>query len=137
MQTAFLKTRYVVKANVAYLPVLFLELEEALFGLPVSIQYATRLIFEEAYVNIATHARREDGTECSVAVTLQYDKNGVLLTLMDDGKDFNPLEFKHQDALKQTTAGGFGIFLMKEYSDRILYARKNDRNILQAFIKSQ
>ena len=61
------------------------------------------------------------------------DPLAVIITFIDRGKPFNPLEQAEPDihmSAKQRRIGGLGIFLVKKTMDMLDYKYKDGKNIL-------
>ena len=61
------------------------------------------------------------------------DFSSAILTFIDEGKPYNPLEAKEPDVELEgelRPIGGLGIFLVRNLMDDMLYEYKDRRNIL-------
>ena len=85
---------------------------------------------EEIFVNISNYAYETKGY---VEIATYVQDGTYYVRFADKGKKYNPLEHKDPDVtvdLKDRPIGGLGIFLAKEFSDKISYAYKDGENIL-------
>lgn len=89
------------------------------------------LILDELYSNVNKYAY--DGELGVFHLRMNYNKtkNELILTLVDKGKEFNPLK-KETKMIENKDAqeGGLGILIVKNFADSISYNRINDKNIL-------
>jgi sigma-B regulation protein RsbU (phosphoserine phosphatase) len=104
----------------------FLE-DNKIYTLGVQID----LILEELYSNVNKYAY--DGDEGIFHLRMNYNKTKkeLSLTLVDKGKEFNPLKTnpkKVED--KNAQEGGLGILIVKNFADSFSYNRINEKNIL-------
>ncbi len=75
-------------------------------------------------------------------VTFSCDRidGNVILKFIDDGVAFNPLEAGNIDIntpLEQREFGGMGIFIVKNYVDKLEYEYTDCKNILTLYYKSE
>lgn len=84
--------------------------------------------FEEAFMNIATHAYGEEGGPASIVVTKTDHK--VVAVLDDCGIPYDPTLKNPEEKAKDFKIGGQGIRLMNEYS-KMSYARVFGHNLLK------
>lgn len=93
------------------------------FGLDDSAVYAVQLAVDEAFSNIVEHAF---GGECEeeVECTCQFSPDGLIITLLDCGEPFNPLEVAPPDLasnLEDRQVGGLGLYFMRRLMDEISF----------------
>ena len=95
------------------------------------VQYKLDLISEETYANISNYAYpNKDG---KLTITIEKNNDGVTIEFIDEGKQFNPLakpDPNTTDFPPDRKPGGFGIFIVKNYSKSINYEYNNNKNIL-------
>lgn len=92
----------------------------------------TELVVEEIFVNIANYAYQPEIGEATFCI--EFEENALLMTFIDSGKPYNPLEQKAPDttlALEERDIGGLGIFLVKKNVDEISYEYSDGKNILR------
>ena len=125
------------KAKKESLPEAMAFLEEQLDKLNVDAKKKMQvsIAVEELFVNIANYSyAAEDGE-----VEIQIDKDAVLIiSLIDSGQPFNPLERKDPDVnapLEERDIGGLGIYMAKQNADKIEYEYKDGKNIVRIFKK--
>lgn len=92
------------------------------------------LAFEEIFVNIVNYAypNTKEGM-----VTVKYGINegtGVFhMIFIDDGVPYNPLVKRDPDvtlSAEKRNIGGLGIFLCKNFLDKMEYVYENNQNVL-------
>jgi anti-sigma regulatory factor (Ser/Thr protein kinase) len=99
---------------------------------PTSLTNRVQLCCVEAVTNIIMHAH---GGHASHPVKLALGTEGetVALAIEDDGAAFDPLQQSPPQApndLETAPLGGWGIPLMRRFSDEMRYRREDARNIL-------
>ena len=90
------------------------------------------LIVDEIFSNVAFYSKSPE-TELCCSETTFNGKAAVCLTFKDSGVAFNPLEKKDPDvtlSAEDRKIGGLGIFLVKNMSDSVFYAREKNCNVL-------
>ena len=106
-------------------------LEEA--GAPHKVCYKVRLALDELLTNVVSYAY--EGREGVVELHYEISENppSVSVTIIDEGRPFNPLEAKDPDLnddIGKRKVGGLGLFIVKSIMDSIDYVRENNKNIL-------
>lgn len=100
-------------------------------GLHEEAIYHCRLSVEEICTNIIEHGyASDDGT---AVIDLYCDRlpAAFSITVMDDAPAFDPLSLPDPDPAKplwERQGGGWGIYFVKKFMDRVTYARRNNRN---------
>jgi len=92
-----------------------------------------RLAIEEPIQNIADYAYETDGN-VDIEISKSIDNKIIEVTLIDDGKPFNPLESKLPDLsvpIEEREIGGLGIFLTRKIMDSVSYEFVNQQNRLK------
>ena len=92
------------------------------------------LVIEEIFVNIANYAYHPETGPATFCIEFEENPNAVLMTFIDGGKPYNPLEQKAPDttlAIEERDVGGLGIFLVKKNVDEISYEYSDGKNILR------
>ncbi|EMS81025.1 MULTISPECIES: ATP-binding protein [Desulfotignum] len=92
-----------------------------------------QLASEEALMNIFSYAYPDDAPG-DVTVRCFHQKAGeLLISFEDSGEAFDVLCVDDPDttlSLEDRDVGGLGIFFMKQMTDAVWYARKENKNIL-------
>ena len=94
----------------------------------------TELVIEEIFVNIASYAYHPEIGPATFCMEFEENPNSVLMTFIDGGKPYNPLEQKAPDttlSIEERDVGGLGIFLVKKNVDEIAYEYTDGKNILR------
>ena len=99
--------------------------EHTLFGLALAL--------EESASNIVNHALRRDEKQ-TFRVTLEHTAGTLVIELRDCGPEFDPTkapvaEQKENDA--DRPPGGWGIQLVRHYTDEMRYTREGGENVLR------
>jgi anti-sigma regulatory factor (Ser/Thr protein kinase) len=85
----------------------------------------------EAVTNIMTHGFAEVGAH-EIAVRLGQEGKDVVLEIEDDGVAFDPTEAEPVPlaTLESTRIGGWGMRIVRRFSDEVRYRRIDGRNCL-------
>lgn len=98
------------------------------------IVYKVEVSLDEILTNIASYAyEAEPGNVTIKYRIIQSSEKMIEITIIDEGKPFNPLEKEDPDttlSIDERQVGGLGIFIVKKTMDEIKYDRKNNKNIL-------
>jgi serine/threonine-protein kinase RsbW len=102
-------------------------------GMEDEAVYRCYLSVEEICTNIIEHGYhyREDNNVIDVVCRWYPDR--LAITIIDDAAPFNPLENADPDpsaSLLERRGGGWGIYFVKRYMDKIDYTRQGNRNQL-------
>ncbi len=101
--------------------------------------FCLNVCLEEMLTNIVKYSY-DDEDRHEIEVRLEIANEIITLTIIDDGHEFNPLEAEKPDInadIKHRQVGGIGILLTCKMSNKITYARKDDKNILKILLNSQ
>jgi len=93
---------------------------------------AFKLSVDEAATNIIRHAYRE--TEGVITIRAIVRKNSLTISLIDQGKFFDPKRVKDPDLNRYVDIGkkgGLGIFIMRKLMDEIDYRKTEEGNELR------
>ncbi len=88
------------------------------------------LILEEICVNVINHGVKKEG---KIIITLSLEDSMLIMTVTDNGQPFDLTAAAAPDVglpVEKREAGGLGIYLVKHYSDSIVYKRTDGNNIL-------
>jgi serine/threonine-protein kinase RsbW len=99
--------------------------EKTLFGLALAL--------EECAANIVHHACRDRPDE-SFRVSFERAAGALAIELRDHGAAFDPTGAVARDLAPgddERPPGGWGIHLVRHYTDEIHYAREGDENVLR------
>ena len=99
--------------------------EKTLFGLTLAL--------EESGSNIVNHALRRDARQ-TFRVTLEHTGSAVVIELRDRGPRFDPTRTPVREQVANDDdrpPGGWGIQLVRRYTDEVCYRREGDENVLR------
>ena len=108
------------------------ELEK--MNCPLKAQTQIAVAIDELFGNIANYAYTPDIGKATVRVTFEQEPLSVIITFIDNGKPFNPLEQSDPDihaSIDERKQGGLGIFLVKKTMDMVEYECVDGQNILK------
>lgn len=101
---------------------------------PMKTSMQLELVIEEIFVNIASYAYHPEIGAATFCMEFEENPSAVLMTFIDGGKPYNPLEKTDPDTtldLAEREIGGLGIFLVKKNVDEISYEYTDGKNILR------
>ena len=107
-------------------------------GVDADMLSDAELCLNEAAANIILYAH-DDPNRHPILVELEAAERTVRMTIVDDGRPFNPLEATEAapaPSLDDSREGGFGIHLMRSFSTDIRYRRENSHNVLTLTFES-
>lgn len=93
------------------------------------------LIIIEVCSNIVRHGYNKKDDE-KIHIDLEYLDKSVLLTITDNAPPFNPLVARPPDLndINSLEKGGMGIYLIKQFAQKIDYEFKDNQNILTILV---
>ena len=112
----------------------FLEEELEAMDCPMKIMLQIDVAVEEIYVNIASYAYTQGVGYAIIRIDEMNEPKGVVITFVDEGIPYNPLEKDDPDvtlAAEERQIGGLGIYMVKKSMDNMEYERKDGKNILK------
>ena len=92
------------------------------------------IAIDELFGNIAQYAYHPDVGNATVRFEVEESPLSVIITFIDSGKPFNPLNIVEPDislSAEEREIGGLGIFLVKKTMNLVEYEYKNGQNILK------
>ena len=110
----------------------FLEPRE----LQSKLVYAVNLILEEILMNIIKYGY-DDEESHEIEVQIEVEQEEVAVTVVDDGKEFNPLTIPGLDRSKSAMdriEEGLGLQFVRHMRNAMEYRREEDKNILKIWI---
>jgi len=105
-------------------------------GLQSKLIYAVNLILEEILMNIVKYGYDDENSH-EIEVEIGVEEGEVALTVIDDGKEFNPLTIPRPDRSKSAMdriEEGLGLQFVRHMRNAMEYRRENDKNILRIWI---
>jgi anti-sigma regulatory factor (Ser/Thr protein kinase) len=99
--------------------------------LPDSVVFGLALALEECGCNIVQHALGRDARQ-KFQVAVERRCAQILIELRDAGPEFDVTEFTKPGAPAQEdeAVGGWGIPIVRRYTDAIQYRREGNENVL-------
>ena len=100
---------------------------------PPKAQTQITIVIDELFGNIARYAYTPDMGDATVQLEIEDDPLSVIITFIDNGKPFNPLEHKNPDVTapaEERGIGGLGIYLVKKTMNMVEYEYKDGQNVL-------
>lgn len=98
------------------------------------VVYKVHLAMEEILTNICSYGYNEEKQgDITIKSHLSLQPKEITITVIDDGREFNPLKKEEpnlEEKLTKREVGGLGIFITKNIMDEISYSREDDKNIL-------
>ena len=101
---------------------------------PMKTSMQLELVIEEIFVNISNYAYHPEIGSATFRMEFESNPDAVLMTFIDSGKPYNPLEKDDPDTtldIDERDIGGLGIFLVKKNVDEITYEYEDGKNILR------
>ena len=98
--------------------------------------YAVNLILEEILMNIIKYGY-DDEESHEIEVQIEVEQEEVALTVIDDGKEFNPLTIPRPDHSKSAMdrlEEGLGLQFVRHMRNAMEYRREENKNILKIWI---
>lgn len=96
-------------------------------------QFTIDVAIDELFGNIVHYAYGTDTGKVTVRFETDDAPPAVMITFIDSGIPFNPLEITEPDTTlpaQEREIGGLGIFLVKQTMDQVAYSYANGQNIL-------
>ena len=100
---------------------------------PIKAQTQICIAIDELFGNIARYAYSPHVGKATVRFDVEHEPLAVIITFIDNGKPFNPLELAEPDihaSANERREGGLGIFLVKKTMSMVEYAYRDGKNIL-------
>jgi anti-sigma regulatory factor (Ser/Thr protein kinase) len=90
------------------------------------------LALDEILNNIINYGY-DDQSEHEISIQLYLAEEYILLTVIDDGRKFNPMDVPSADtesSLQERPIGGLGIHLLRNVMDEVDYKYEKNKNCL-------
>lgn len=101
---------------------------------PLKAQTQIDIAIDELFSNIAHYAYDPEVGPATVRVEVSQDPLAVVVTFIDNGKQYDPLAKEDPDvtlSAEERDIGGLGIYIVKKSMDEITYEYKDGKNILR------
>ena len=111
----------------------FVDSELQKLDCPMKAQYQIDIAIDELFSNISNYAYDPLVGPATVRIEVVSNPLAVVITFIDNGTPFNPLDVKDPDiteSAEKRNAGGLGIYIVKKSMDAITYEYKDGKNIL-------
>lgn len=111
----------------------FVDAELEALDCPMKAQAQIDIAIDELFSNIAHYAYNPEVGPATVRVEVTETPLSVVITFIDKGVPYDPLQTKDPDTsapVEERETGGFGIYMVKKSMDEISYEYKNGQNIL-------
>ncbi|MBR3247703.1 MAG: SpoIIE family protein phosphatase [Clostridiales bacterium] len=108
------------------------ELEAA--DCPLKVQTQIDVAVEEIFVNIASYSYPDKDGTATIRVELADDNSEVTITLIDEGKQYDPTARTDPDvslSAEERGIGGLGIYITKKFMEDVVYEYVDGRNHLK------
>ncbi len=125
----------VVDATIANIETItaFVDNKLEALGCPAKIQAQFDIATDEIVSNISLYAYSPATGKVTVRVEIVNEPLSVIISFMDDGVPFDPLQRADPDTglpAESRDIGGLGIYLIKKSMDNVSYEYKDGKNIL-------
>lgn len=107
---------------------------------PMKAQMQIDIAIDELFSNIAHYAYNPEVGSATVRVEVVEDPMSVVITFIDNGIPYDPLQKDDPDitlSAEEREVGGLGIYMVKKSMDEISYEYKDGQNILRIKKKIQ
>ena len=107
-------------------------------GLPHDTIDTVHLVLDELLSNVVRWAY-DDGEVHTIEVGVALEPDGLLMTIEDDGRAFDPLAAPAPDLQAppdRRPEGGLGIHFVRTLADRVDYRRVDGRNVVRTFFRT-
>ena len=111
----------------------FVDAQLEALDCPMKAQVQINIAIDELFGNIAHYAYNPDVGEATVRVEVEEKPLSVIITFIDGGVPYDPLQAAEPDttlSAEERALGGLGIFMVRKSMDEITYRYENGRNIL-------
>lgn len=101
---------------------------------PVKAETQIAIAIDELFGNIARYAYSPEIGQATVQVEVEDEPLSVIITFIDNGVPFNPLELEEPNtkaSAAERKIGGLGIFIVKKTMNLVEYEYKDGQNVLK------
>ncbi len=112
----------------------FVDEQLEALGCSMKAQMQIDIAIDELFSNIAHYAYNPEVGPATVRVEVTQDPLAVVVTFIDNGKQYDPLAKEDPDvtlSAEERDIGGLGIYIVKKSMDDISYEYKDGQNILR------
>lgn len=111
----------------------FVDRQLEMHDCPMKAQMQIDIAIDELFSNIARYAYTSGAGDVTVRVEFPDGPLAVIVTFIDSGIPYNPLERADPDttlSAEEREIGGLGIYMVKKTMDEMTYQHKDGKNIL-------
>src|SRR5215472_19243708 len=101
-------------------------------GVDSETAWQAELCLNEAASNVILYGH-DDGAPHPITIDVEPVERGVQITIIDDGRPFNPAEpgkLPVGRTIEETTPGGLGLHLIRSFASEVRYRRDANRHVL-------
>lgn len=101
-------------------------------NLPMNVVFDINLSLDELVTNIVLYGYNDKNTH-KIEVLLEKERDSVKITLIDDGREFDPTKKEKPNLdleVEDKGIGGLGIHFVKTKMNEMTYKREENKNIL-------
>lgn len=125
-----------IEATVKNIPLVidFIDRHLEEHGCPAKTKSQIDVAVDEIVNNVASYAYAPRTGELTIRFEFDTDSRSALITFIDSGMPFDPMQLKDPDvtlAAEERGVGGLGVFLVKKTMDALRYRFENGKNMLQ------
>ena len=102
------------------------------WSLPGKTILQINLALDELFTNVVSYGLEGEANQ-EINFIVSHQKDEICIVVSDGGKQFDPTQAPDPDLelpLDDQPIGGLGIFLMRQYTDKINYKREKGKNIV-------
>lgn len=102
------------------------------WSLPTDLMLSMNLVLEELISNIIFYGY-EDKSEHKIIIRFLLEGGIFQMQIEDDAVEFNPLQAAEPDIdepIEKRKIGGLGIHFVRKLTDKVIYERTDNKNIL-------
>lgn len=115
----------------------FVSRHAASFGMEEKEIEELRLAIDEACSNVIKHAYENDDSQ-KMEIRMGKTDGEIWITITDQGRPFDPATYTDPDLMehiKGKKRGGFGIYLIRKFMDKVEYSHDGVSNELRMIKK--
>lgn len=93
--------------------------------------FQSQLAVEEIFTNIVEHGYEHNNGNKTIELITEITPDRLIISILDEAPHFNPLQLDTPDAtasLWERERGGWGVYFVRQYMDKVDYKLDNDRN---------
>lgn len=102
------------------------------WSIPINLSLNLNLVLEELFTNIIFYGY-DDNEIHEINIEFSLVENILEIRIIDDGHEFNPLNFPEPDinaSIDERKVGGLGIYFVRKFVDKMTYKRSDNKNII-------